>query len=189
MKFQKILQPINQNGQWTTVDFSTDMCMPHNGFFNGFQIMKFRFISSRYVWLKIAQWVSQLNINVITVEYHHNAVQFITILHMTLWRQQQNIYQTSNSQQTPRTSPSQASYGVSIVRIFKKIDCYITAPNCISLWNLKRFSVTGIIVTWKPSSIGGCKIQFIYHWMDIIGPLITGHLSLTRFKWDLDMDK
>ena len=148
MKFQKILQPINQNGQWSTVGFRTDMFTPHNGFFNGFHIIKFSFISSRYLWLKIAQWVSKLNSNATTVEYHHNAVQFITILHMTLWWQQQNIYHTSNSQQTPHTSPSQASYGVSIVRFFKKIDCDITAPNCISLWNLKRFSVTRIIVTW-----------------------------------------
>ena len=34
------------------------------------------------------------------------------------------------SQQTPHTSPSRASYGVSIVRIWEKIDCIITAPHC-----------------------------------------------------------
>ena len=35
------------------------------------------------------------------------------------------------SQQSPQTSPSRASYGVPIVWIFKKIDCVITAPHCI----------------------------------------------------------
>ena len=46
------------------------------------------------------------------------------------WRQQQNLNQTSNSQQTPYTSPSQARYGVFIIRISKKIDRVITAPHC-----------------------------------------------------------
>ena len=58
-------------------------------------------------------------------------VQFITIWQTALRWQQQNINQTSTSQQTPHTSPSQASYGVSIMRILKKIDCVITALHCI----------------------------------------------------------
>ena len=33
-----------------------------------------------------------------------------------------------NSKQTPHTLPSQASYGVSIMRIFQKIDSIATAP-------------------------------------------------------------
>ena len=37
----------------------------------------------------------------------------------------------SESQQTSHISPSRASYGVSIVRILKKIDRIITAPHCI----------------------------------------------------------
>ena len=36
-----------------------------------------------------------------------------------------------DSQQTPHTSISQSSYGVSIVRIWEKIDHIITAPQCI----------------------------------------------------------
>ena len=39
--------------------------------------------------------------------------------------------QILDSQQTPHISPSQASYGVSIVRILEKIDSVITAPRCI----------------------------------------------------------
>ena len=61
----------------------------------------------------------------------YNAVQFITILHRILQWQQQNIYHISNSQQTPHTSPSRASYGVSIMIILKKIDRVITASHCI----------------------------------------------------------
>ena len=66
-----------------------------------------------------------------TVECRYNVVQFITILPSALWWQQQNVNQTPNSrQQTPHTSPSRASYGVSIVRILEKIDRLITAPHC-----------------------------------------------------------
>ena len=44
----------------------------------------------------------------------------------------QDINQSLDSRKTLHTSPSQASYGVSIVRMLKKIDCVITAPHCIS---------------------------------------------------------
>ena len=66
-----------------------------------------------------------------TVEGRCNAIQLITILFMALRWQEQNLNQTSNSQQTPHTSPSRASYGVSIVRILEKIDLVITALHCI----------------------------------------------------------
>ena len=36
------------------------------------------------------------------------------------------------SQQTPHTSPSRATYGVSSVRFLNKIDRVIAAPRCIS---------------------------------------------------------
>ena len=42
-----------------------------------------------------------------------------------------NIDQSLNSQKTSFTSPSRASYGMSIVRILEKIDRVITAPECI----------------------------------------------------------
>ena len=50
-----------------------------------------------------------------TAKCSYNAVQFITILFDTAIWQQQNLSQTSNSQQTPHTSPSRASY-VSILQ-------------------------------------------------------------------------
>ena len=43
------------------------------------------------------------------------------------------MHEILESQQTPHTSPSRASYGVSIVRILQKIDRVITAPHCMSL--------------------------------------------------------
>ena len=65
------------------------------------------------------------------VECRYNAVQFITILHTALQWQHQNINQTSKLQQTLHTSPSRASYGVSIMMILKKIDRVIMAPHYI----------------------------------------------------------
>ena len=70
------------------------------------------------------------------VECRYNAVQFMTILFMALWWQQRNLNQTLYSQQTPQTSPSRASFGLSTVRIWEKIDRLITAPRCASLFFL-----------------------------------------------------
>ena len=66
-----------------------------------------------------------------TIGSRYNAVQFITILHTALRWQQQNVNQTSKSQETPHTSPWRASYEVSIMRIVKKTNRVITAPRCI----------------------------------------------------------
>ena len=71
-----------------------------------------------------------------TVKCRYNPVQFITIWHTALRWQQQNVKQSSNSQQTPHTSPSRASYGESFMRILKKIDRVIAAPHCIQATGL-----------------------------------------------------
>ena len=52
------------------------------------------------------------------------AVRFITILSMALWWQEQNLNQTSNSQQTPRAT------GCLLGRFWRNIGCLITAPHC-----------------------------------------------------------
>ena len=52
--------------------------------------------------------------------------------------------QISVSQQTPHTSPSRASYGVSIVRILEKNDRVRTAPHCICFQNDKRDHISYI---------------------------------------------
>ena len=66
-----------------------------------------------------------------TLECCYNMVQLITISESGLGWPQRNVNQTSISQQTPHTSPSRTSYGVSIVRILEKTDHVITAPHCI----------------------------------------------------------
>ena len=53
--------------------------------------------------------------------------------------------QILESQQTPHTSPSRASYGVSFVKILEKTDRVITAPHCIC--ELQKTSDMGIICT------------------------------------------
>ena len=69
-----------------------------------------------------------------TVKCHYNAIQFIMISFMAPWWEEQNLNQISNSQQTPHTSPSRASYGVSIVRILEKTDHVIMVPHCSIIW-------------------------------------------------------
>ena len=57
------------------------------------------------------------------VECRYIAVQFITILHTALRWQQQNINQTSNSQQTPHTSPSRA-IGCQLGKFWRKLTAF-----------------------------------------------------------------
>ena len=74
--------------------------------------------------------------NAVKCHYDLDMVQFIMILPPALWWQQQNIYQTSKSQQTPHTLPSLASYGVSFARIRDKIDRVIMASHCKNISHL-----------------------------------------------------
>ena len=62
-----------------------------------------------------------------TVKCRYNVVQIIMLLHMALLKQRQKITQIFESQQAPYISPSRASYGVSIVKIWGVIDRIITA--------------------------------------------------------------
>ena len=66
-----------------------------------------------------------------TVQCRCTEVQFIMILLMALRWPEQNSNQISNSQQTPHTSPSWVSYGVSVVMTLEKTDCIIMALYCI----------------------------------------------------------
>ena len=90
------------------------------------------------------------NLCCIKVECRYNAVQFITIIHRTPHLQQQNINQVSNSQQTPHTLPSRASYWVSIMIILKqKNDRVITAPHCIWITKLYQHGIIGYKLEMK----------------------------------------
>ena len=53
------------------------------------------------------------------------------------------LYQTSNTQQTPHTSPPMASYGVCIVRILEKIDCFIMASYCTFYFEIPKWHKSG----------------------------------------------
>ena len=66
-----------------------------------------------------------------TVVCRCNVVEQIMILHTEMQWKEQNINQILNSQMAPHSSPSQASYGVSIVRILEEIDCVMMAPHCM----------------------------------------------------------
>ena len=56
-----------------------------------------------------------------TVECRYDKVRFITIVFMALRWQQQNLNQTSNSQQTHHASPSRASYGCLLWGFWRKL--------------------------------------------------------------------
>ena len=62
-----------------------------------------------------------VNLNRNTVECHYNAVQYNMVFHSPLHWPTQNINQTLDSQKTLHSSPSRASYGVSIVNILEKL--------------------------------------------------------------------
>ena len=66
-----------------------------------------------------------------TVKCHYDRVQHIMILLKAMKWQQQNWNQVSNSQQTPHILPWRARYGLSVVRIWEKINCIVMAQYCI----------------------------------------------------------
>ena len=68
-----------------------------------------------------------------TIECRYNVVQYYTILHSAQQWQKKNMHQNEQSQNWHHTSPSRASYGVSILLILEKIDRVITAPHGIYL--------------------------------------------------------
>ena len=74
-----------------------------------------------------------VNLNRNTVECLYNAVQYNMVFHSPLNWPTQNINQTLDSQKTLHSSPSRASYGVSIVNILEKIDRVITAPQWLPI--------------------------------------------------------
>ena len=78
-----------------------------------------------------------------TVGNHYNAVQNNVILYTLLQWQRRYINQSLYSQKTPHISPSRVSYGVSIMRILKKIDRIIMASHCIMWlwWDLEEFEL------------------------------------------------
>ena len=76
-----------------------------------------------------------------TVECRYNMIQlYDIILHKWFQFPRHNINHSMNLQKTPHTSPSRASYVVSFVRIFKKIDHVITT--LYLGWNQSHYNRT-----------------------------------------------
>ena len=75
----------------------------------------------------------------------------------------------SESQQTPQTLPSRASYGVSIVRILAKIDRIIKAPHCMISVLPLSCAVRSIMLYYTLHDI-----MRLYH---IRKPSLWGHLD------------
>ena len=67
---------------------------------------------------------------------------FIMILHTALWLQLQNLNQTRNVQQTSHSSLVRVSYGVSAVKILKKIYHYTMAMHLYRCPIFKWFAET-----------------------------------------------
>ena len=65
-----------------------------------------------------------------TAEWSYNLVKFVTILHSALWWKWNNISQILDSQKTPHSLPSRASYGMFLMRILEEIDHVIMASHC-----------------------------------------------------------
>ena len=63
--------------------------------------------------------------------------------------------QILESQQTPHTSPSRASYGVSFVKILEKTDHVITAPHCKRKTNKNAQTTTTAMATATNKSAKG----------------------------------
>ena len=89
----------------------------------------------------------------------YNMVQYIMILLITMQWQEQKLNKISNSQTTPYILLSQASYGVSVVRTFEKIDRVIMASHC----NLREIDCVGprhCSITMFPTYTHKNKIAF-----------------------------
>ena len=94
-------------------------------------------------------------------------VQFFAVLHTALRWQWQNVDETLNSLQTPHSSPSWVSNGMSVVRILEEIDRIITALSC----SLLQMGLTSFSLEWRPAL--SCMLHavslcfFIKHFHDI----------------------
>ena len=112
-----------------------------------------------------------------TVQRCYYAVQCIKISHMALRWQGRNINQTLNSKQTPHSSTSWVSYGVSVAR---KIDCIIMALHChkfppnahnkahVTAWGtLKVLNILNIFSFCFFRK--NCAVQLKFHWRQFLG--------------------
>ena len=106
----------------------------------------------------------------------------MTILHIALRWQRQNVYQTLNQQETHHTSPSQASYAVSVVKL---IDWIIKALHCTFLCKkvlLKMLSTTEL-PTWSVSD----ELVEVFPYLNRCGMLLAAAAVNNLGKWYMQM--
>ena len=118
----------------------------------------------------------------ITMECRYDAVQYNKILHTSLQDLRQNINQRLNPQNTPHSSPVGASYGVSLVNIYGKIDCIIMALHCICCDSHSQLSFHEGINTLSLRENGHYftddTLKNAFSWMKILEFWTTFHWSL-----------
>ena len=88
--------------------------------------------------------------NLFTVRCCYNVVHYNMILHISLQWLRHNRNQGLHSQKTSHNSASRASYGVSIVRILKKINRIISAQHCI-LYDIDSLPALTLITNQRSS--------------------------------------
>ena len=119
----------------------------------------------------------------------YSAAQHNMSLRMLQKWLRQNTHQRLYSQKTPHISPSRASYGVSFVRIWVKIDRVITAPYCIFFYKWPTMIKTGVIqrsawwlqITWRqistsPSLTVMLIIFYIHCKISVLNVIFYEHL-------------
>ena len=100
--------------------------------FNTWLMLSKSNLSPIYKWCFCQHWLSMLHHIIVKVQWSAVITRSnLSLYYIKLWWRQRNVNQISNSQQTSQTSSSRASYGVSIMRILKKIDRVIMALHCI----------------------------------------------------------
>ena len=104
-----------------------------------------------------------------TVGCHYNGVQYQMVVHTPLHWLGQNIDKGFNSQR--------ASYGVSLLSIFQKIDRVIMAPHCICIY------LYWCHVSEKVSEIGSSLINSLPIWW-----IIDINVPLTVECWRCEMN-
>ena len=92
-----------------------------------------------------------------TVECCYSTIQHNMILDMVQQWLKQNMHQRFHSPKTPHISPLRVRYGLSFVRIWVKIDHFITALHCIYddelIGSIRKLLVEGYLIHQQTSGL------------------------------------
>ena len=131
---------------WLIYEIGLNSYMPHNfTLVSGFNAMQSCYNILKILTKDTPQLTYECNVWVPFVSSYYYCFTLVNTLlyiiqssaaklHMAQWWQWQNLGQTLYSQQTPHTSPSRASYGMSAERILENIGCVTLALHYIMLF-------------------------------------------------------